>query len=64
MTGVAVNVVPYPRQTVSLAGVIETLTGTFVVTGTVMVFEIAGLGVAQVKEEVMWQEIWSPFAGL
>lgn len=62
MVGVAVNVMLVPAQMVVTPEAIETLTGRFGFTVMVMLFEVAGLPVAQVALEVSTQVITSPLA--
>ena len=52
LVGVAVNVTELPEQTGLDEAAIETLTGRFGLTVIEIVFEVAGLPVAQVRLEV------------
>ena len=63
MVGVAVKVTEVPAQTGFAEGAIITLTGRFGLTVMVIVFEVAGLPVAQVALEVKTQVIASVFNG-
>jgi hypothetical protein len=65
LNGVAVNVTAVPGQIVS-PGFAATLTPAGIAEDTtiIMLFEVAGLFVAQEKSEVTWQFITSPFAGM
>ena len=64
MVGVAVNVTLVPWQTVpDGTAAIATDTATLAVTAAVMVFEVAGLPLVQVSEEVKMQITWSLLAG-
>ena len=60
MTGVAVNVTEVPVQIVVAEAAILTLTGLFGFTVMFTVFDVAGLPVVQVSEEVMTQFTASP----
>jgi len=60
---VAVKVVEYPIHTVSTAGVIVTLTAKFGMTVITIVLDVAGIGVAQVREELRMHDTWSLFTG-
>ena len=64
MVGVAVKVTEVPAQTGFADGAIITLTGRFGLTVMVIVFEVAGLPVAQVALEVNAQMIISPLTGV
>ena len=64
MVGVAVKVTEVPAQTGFAEGAIITLTGRFGLTVMVIVFEVAGLPVAQVALEVSTQVITSPLTGV
>ena len=63
MVGVAEKVTEVPAQTGLLEGVITTLTGRLVPTTIVIVFDVAGLPVAQVALEVKRQVMASVFNG-
>jgi hypothetical protein len=60
--GVAVKITFVPEQMTVEVAAIETLTGRFGLTVIVMLFEAAGLPLAQVAEEVRMQFTISPFA--
>ena len=62
LVGVAVNVTLVPEQIVVAVAEILMLTGRFGFTVMVMVFEVAGLPVAQVALEVITQVTVLPFA--
>ena len=64
MVGVAVKVTEVPAQTGFAEGAIITLTGRFGLTVMVIVFEVAGLPVAQVALEVSTHVITSPLTGV
>ena len=64
MVGVAVKVTEVPAQTGFADAAMETLTGRFGLTVMVIVFEVAGLPVAQVALEVSTQVIASPLTGV
>ena len=64
MVGVAVKVTEVPAQTGFADGAIITLTGRFGLTVMVIVFEVAGLPVAQVALEVNTQVTASVFNGI
>ena len=64
MVGVAVKVTEVPAQTGFAEGAIITLTGRFGLTVMVIVFDVAGLPVAQVALEVSTQVIASPLTGV
>ena len=62
LVGVAVNVTLVPEQIVVAVAEMLMLTGRFGFTVMVMVFEVAGLPVAQVALEVITQVTVLPFA--
>ena len=64
MVGVAVKVTEVPEQTGFADAAIETLTGSGLLTVMVIVFDVAGLPVAQVALEVKTQVIASAFNGI
>ena len=64
MVGVAVKVTEVPAQTGFADAAMETLTGRFGLTVMVIVFDVAGLPVAQVALEVKTQVIASAFNGI
>jgi len=64
LVGVAVKVTEVPAQTGFADAAMETLTGRFGLTVMVIVFEVAGLPVAQVALEVSTQVITSPLTGV
>ena len=64
MVGVAVNVTVVPGQTGLAEAAIITLTGKLVFTTIVIVLEVAGLPVVQVKLEVSTQVMMSPLSGI
>ena len=64
MFGVAVKVTEVPAQTGFADAAMVTLTGSFGLTVMVIVFEVAGLPVAQVALEVSTQVITSPLTGV
>ena len=64
MVGVAVKVTEVPAQTGFAEGAIITLTGRFGLTVMVIVFDVAGLPVAQVALEVKTQVTASAFNGI
>ena len=64
MVGVAVNVTVVPGQTGLAEAAIITLTGKLVFTTIVIVLEVAGLPVVQVKLEVRIQVMMSPLSGI
>ena len=63
LVGVAEKVTEVPLQTGLLDGEIETLTGRFGLTTIVIVFDVAGLPVAQVALDVSMQVMASEFNG-
>ena len=64
MVGVAVKVTDVPAQTGLADAAMVTLTGRFGLTVIVIVFDVAGLPVAQVALEVKTQVIASAFNGI
>jgi hypothetical protein len=64
LTGVAENVTGIPEQTGLVEALIETLTGILALTVMVIVFEMAGLPVAQVASEFNTHFTWSLLTGL
>ena len=64
MVGVAVKLTEVPEQTLFEEAVIDTLTGFSGLTVMEMLFEVAGLPVAQVALEVSVQVMTSPFEGV
>ncbi len=63
-TGVAVKITDPPEQTGLALAAIETLTGRTGFTVMVTVFDMAGLPVTQVSEEVISQVTASPLTGM
>jgi hypothetical protein len=64
LTGVAVYVTDVPEHTGLAEADIVTLTGRLLFTSIVIVFEVAGLSVAQVAFDVITHVTASPFEGV
>jgi hypothetical protein len=64
LTGVAVKVTAPPSQTGFGLAEMKTLTGRGSFTVIRIVFEVTGLALTQVKEEVITTDTWSPFWGM
>ena len=64
MRGTAVKVTGVPWQTGFMEGVTDTLTGSIWPTFIVIMFEVAGLPVAQAAFDIRWQITASPSWGM